>query len=174
MRQGHSHPRLQQRLSRSHESWVYGSGAVLALTGIGWLICHYLLRAPGPAPQPLEVWWLRLHGAALIAFLTVLGTLLPAHVVYGWRHRMNLGTGIPVLVVMGFLTLTGYGLYYLVDDDWRSWTGIAHWVVGLLATVLLALHAVRGKQTTRARLHSGRHESRLRPHSHHPGHRPPL
>jgi hypothetical protein len=168
------HPRLQQRLSQSHELWVYASGGLLALSGIGWLVCHYLLRAPGPGPQPLEVWWLRVHGAALLAFLAVLGTLLPAHVVYGWRHRMNLGTGIPVLVVMGLLTLTGYGLYYLVDDGWRSWTSTVHWSVGLLAVALLGLHAIRGKRASRARLHSSRHENRARSSSHHPGHRPPV
>ena len=166
------HPRLQQRLSRAHEQWVYLSGGALALTGIGWLVCHFLLRAPGPAPHPLEVWWLRLHGAALLAFLVVVGTLLPAHVVYGWRHRMNLGTGIPVLIVMALLTLTGYGLYYLVDDDWRSWASILHWSVGLLAVALLTLHALRGKHGSRARLHAARHEVRARPPSHHPGHRP--
>jgi hypothetical protein len=167
------HPRLQQRLSRSHELWVYASGGVLAASGIGWLLCHFLLRGPGPGPHPLEVWWLRLHGAALLAFLAVIGTLLPAHVVYGWRHRMNLGTGIPVLGVMGLLTLTGYGLYYLVADDWRSWTSTVHWVVGLLAIALVGLHAIRGKQASRARLHSARHEGRARRPAHHPGHRPP-
>lgn len=151
MRQIHPHhPRLQQRLSRTHELWVYGSGGVLALSGIGWLLCHYLLRAAGPGPQPLEVWWLRLHGAALLAFLVVAGTLLPVHVVYGWRQRMNRGTGIPVLAMVAVLILTGYGLYYLVDEDWRAWTSIVHWAIGLLATALLGLHALRGKQGSRA------------------------
>jgi hypothetical protein len=150
MRPAHPrHPQLQQRLSRSHELWVYTSGGLLALSGIGWLVCHFVLRAPAPGPHPLEVWWLRLHGAALLAFLTVLGTLLPAHVVYGWRHRVNLGTGIPVLGMMGLLTLTGYGLYYLVDDDWRSLSSYVHWIAGLLAVALLGLHALRGKRVAR-------------------------
>ena len=153
--------------------WVYGSGGMLALSGIGWLICHYLLRAPGPGPQPLEVWWLRLHGAALLAFLVVLGTLLPAHVIYGWRHRLNLGTGIPLLVVVAALTLTGYGLYSPVADDWRAWTSIVHWAVGLGATALLGLHAIRGKQSSRARLKGARHEGGSRRPAPHPGHRPP-
>lgn len=173
MRQGHSHPRLQQRLSRRHEFWVYGTGGALALSGLGWLICHDLLRAPGPGPHPLEVWWLRMHGAALLGFLPLLGTLLPAHVRYGWRHRMNLTTGIPVLVVVGILTLTGYGLYYLVDDAWRSTTSILHWVVGLLAIALLVLHVIRGKRSARARPHAEHHVSRARPPPH-PGHRPPI
>jgi hypothetical protein len=174
MRQGlPHHPRLQQRLSTTHEWWVYLTGGATALSGIGWLICHFLLRAPGPAPQPLEPWCMRLHGAALLAFLVVLGTVLPAHVVYGWRHRLNRGTGIPVLVLAGFLTLSGYGLYYLVDEDWRSWTSTLHWILGLGAVALVALHVVRGKQASRARLHSQRHANRNRAPTQHTGHRPP-
>ena len=146
---------------------------MLALSGIGWLICHFLLRHPGFGPHPLEVWWLRLHGAALVAFLIVVGTVMPVHVVYGWRHRMNRATGIPVLAVAGLLALSGYGLYYLVDDRWRAWTSILHWTAGLLATALLALHAVLGKQATRARLQGGRHAGTVRSPAHHAGHRPP-
>jgi hypothetical protein len=174
MRQRHAHPRLQQRLSRPHELWIYGTGAALALSGVAWLVCHYLLRAPGSPPHPLEVWWLRLHGAALVGFLIILGTVLPAHVSYGWRLRMNRGTGIPVLAIAGLLTLSGYGLYYLADDDWRSWTSALHWIVGLAAVALVALHAVLGKRAARARLYSLRHEGRARSPTHHPGHRPPL
>jgi hypothetical protein len=142
---------VQQRLTRQHEYWVYGAGGALSLTGIGWLICHYALRSPGPGPHPLEVWWLRLHGGALVGFLIVLGSVLPTHVRYGWRHRMNLRTGISVLVVALVLALTGYGLYYLVDDDWRAWTSIGHWVGGLLGTALLAIHAALGKRGAHAR-----------------------
>jgi hypothetical protein len=173
MRQGlPHHPRLQQRLSRAHEWWVYVTGGLVALSGVAWLICHDLLRAPGPAPHPLEVWWLRLHGAALIGFLIMLGTVMPAHVVYGWRHRMNRGTGIAVLGTAGFLTLSGYGLYYLVDDDWRAWSSTLHWLAGLIAIALLGFHAVLGKRASRARLHV-HHARPTRDPSQHPGHRPP-
>lgn len=89
MRHGHPHPRLQQRLSRQHEFWVYGTGVALSLSGMGWLICHFLLRATGAGPHPLEVWWLRMHGAAVVGFLIVFGTVIPAHAVYGWRQRLN-------------------------------------------------------------------------------------
>ncbi len=41
MRPSHAHPRIQQRLSRRQELWVYGSGGAGAVTGIG--------------PHPLEV-----------------------------------------------------------------------------------------------------------------------
>jgi hypothetical protein len=171
MRQGHPHPRLQQRLSRRHELSVYGSAAVLSLSGVAWLICHYLLRAPGPAPHPAEVWWMRLHGAALLGFLVVLGTVMPAHILYGWRHRMNRGSGIPVLILATVLIVTGYGLYYLVADDWRSWTSAAHWIAGVVSIAVVTLHAILGKRESRARIHAAGHTAHTRTASNHPGRR---
>lgn len=79
-----------------------------------------------------------------------------------------------MLVVASLLAVTGYGLYYIVDDQWRSWTSTLHWIVGLLATALLTLHAVLGKQAARARLYREHHDSRMRHPGAHPGHRPPL
>jgi cation transport ATPase len=148
MARNHPHQPLQQRLSRRHELWVYATGGVLALSGIGALLCEYLLRT-GPEPHPLEVWWLRLHGAALLGFLIVFGTVLPAHARGGWLHRMNRGTGVPLLVLMGLLVLSGYGLYYLVDERWRAVTSNIHWILGLAAIGLLAAHALLGKRTAR-------------------------
>ena len=142
-------PRPQQRLGHVQERWVYAAGAALALSGLGWLVCHYLLHPPGPGPHPLEVWWLRLHGLALILFLAVLGSVLPVHVRYGWRHHMNRVSGALVLGVAGLLALSGYGLYYLVDDDLREWTSIAHWIAGLAAIILLLTHVVLGKRRRR-------------------------
>ncbi|HTV78745.1 MAG TPA: hypothetical protein VMF03_10840 [Steroidobacteraceae bacterium] len=113
------------------------------------------MKSAALGPNPLEVWWLRLHGAALVGFLIVFGTVMPAHVVYGWRHRLNRGTGIAMLLVIGILALSGYGLYYLVDDQWRSAASTLHWLVGLCAMAVVVAHAILGKQSAHARLRSG-------------------
>jgi hypothetical protein len=141
----------KQRLSFQQELWVYLVGGVLVLSGVAWLLCHYWLRAPGLAPHPLEVWWLRLHGAAMVGFLVVFGMLLPAHVKHGWRQGRNRGSGVPVIVATAFLTLTGYGLYYIVSDGLRDWVGVLHWTVGLAAVGGLGLHVALGKQQARLR-----------------------
>jgi len=141
----------KQRLSRTQEGWLYIVGGVLAFSGIGWLVCHYGLRAPGPAPHPLEVWWLRLHGAAMVGFLIVFGALLPRHVKQGWRQGLNLGSGLPLLVATALLILTGYGLYYIVSDEVRDWVSVIHWGLGLAGVATVALHAVLGRQQARLR-----------------------
>jgi hypothetical protein len=137
---------MRQRLSRRQELWVYGVGGLLALTGAAWLVCHYFLRGDSPAPNPLEVWWLRLHGAAVVGFLIIFGSVLPGHVLHGWRHHRNRVSGTTLVTVISMLASSGYGLYYIVDDDQRSWVSIIHWVVGLLSVAAIVIHAVLGKR----------------------------
>ena len=149
MRRRHGPARIQQRLSRRHELYLYLTGTLLMVSGVGWLIGHYLLRAPGGfgvGPHPSEAWWMRLHGAAVIGFLVVFGALLPGHAVQNWRQRANRYSGLAVVMVVSLLALTGYGLYYLVDDRQRAVTSALHWMVGLVACAALVLHVVLGKR----------------------------
>ena len=142
----HEYHQLKQQLSRRQARWLYLVGAALAVSGVGWLVCHYGLRAPGPAPHPLEIWCLRLHGAAMIGFLIVFGTLLPGHVKHGWRQNLNRSSGLPLVIATGLLVLTGYGLYYVVSDELRDWVGILHWITGLAGIAAVGLHAALGRQ----------------------------
>src|SRR5258705_12706580 len=133
MRRHHGHARVQHRLRRRHERFLYLTGAMLLLSGAGWLVAHYLLRAPGAfgaGPRPSEPWWMRLHGAAVIGFLVVFGALLPGHVVRNWRHRVNRYSGLAVVIAVILLALSGYGLYYLVDDRQRALARGLHWTGG--------------------------------------------
>ncbi len=148
MSRRHGPARVQQRLSRRHERSVYLTGALLLVSGAGWLVGHFLLRTPGVfgAPHPSEPWWMRLHGAAVIGFLVAFGALLPGHVVQNWRQRVNRYSGLTVVSVVGLLALTGYGLYYLVDDRQRALVSTLHWAVGLAASAALVLHVILGKR----------------------------
>ncbi len=58
------------------------------------------------------------------------------------------------------LALSGYGLYYLVDDRQRAVTSALHWVVGLTAGVALTVHVVLGKRLA-ARARERRMAARL-------------
>src|SRR5450631_2017070 len=117
------------RLSSRHERWLYVAGATLLLSGFGWLVSHYLLSGSGltaafefeGVPHPSEMWWLRLHGAAMMAFLVAFGALLPRHIVHGWRRRKNRRTGLVMLLLVAALVLSGYALYYLSSEQARPW-----------------------------------------------------
>jgi hypothetical protein len=148
-------PYVRSRLSPRHRSWLYFFAALLWLSGLGWLIAHYALRSADAftGAHASEPWWLRAHGAAVIGFLVAFGALLPGHIRRGWRQSVNRGTGVAMIILAAVLTLSGYGLYYLVGDAWRAWTSVIHWTIGLLSGGVLALHVLLGKRlVARARL----------------------
>ena len=132
------------RLSRLHRRWIYAVCATLAGSGIAWLIAHYLLSSASPfddAHHPSEPWWLRLHGAAAMAFLVVLGTILPGHAKRAWslrrnctpQVRRNIITGILMLTLVTALVSTGYALYYSGSEELRPYISTCHWIAGLVA-----------------------------------------
>lgn len=150
---GHGHT-MPLRLSRRRRYTVYGVGCTLWLSGVLWLIFHYFMQHRGEfgrTPNPLEPWWLRLHAAAAFATLWTFGLVWGAHIVTGWRTGRHRITGSVAVAVLGWLILTGYLLYYLVDDQWRSVASLGHWSVGLSLPMLLTLHIVRGRRRRVAR-----------------------
>lgn len=141
------YPKLPMRLSQRHERWIYWTAGTLFLSGLGWLIAHYFLAGPaefGARHHASEPWWMRIHGAAVMAFLVAFGSLLPGHIVRAWQARKNRRTGLLLLAMMTVLVVTGYGLYYLADEAVRPWISIVHWVGGLAVAGGLLLHVLQG------------------------------
>ena len=112
-------------------------------TGVLWLVFHYFLREPGafgPAPHPLEAWWLRLHGAFAFGALWTLGLLSASHLLSGWVSRRRRSSGASLLAVAVVLTLSGYLLYYAGSDVVRPAVAVLHWSVGLAAPLAFVWH----------------------------------
>lgn len=140
------------RLSRRHERCVYVIGGVIFVSGLGWLGDHYLFAGSaefGERHGAFEPWWLRLHGAAMMLGLIVLGSLFPGHVARAWRTGVNRRSGLVILSVAVLLTATGWALYYIGDEDTRAWTSVVHWLVGLVSGAALVVHAWLGKRKAR-------------------------
>ena len=97
-----------------------------------------------------KAWAMKIHGAAAMAILVLVGMLLTGHVRFAWRARRNRGNGSLFLSAFGVLTVTGYGLYYAGGESLRAWTSWIHLVVGLALPLLLILHIWLGKRTTPA------------------------
>jgi hypothetical protein len=148
-------PIVPMRLGKQHETWVYAIGGMLCASGLGWLIAHYFFADGGQfgdGNQVSEPWWLRIHGAAAMGFLIVLGSLLPGHIARAWQLKKNLRTGIFMLLCIALLVLTGYALYYASSETLRPWISAGHWIIGIAATVGLPVHVWLGK-----RRHARRH-----------------
>lgn len=164
----HGHYALAPR----HQRIVVATSLFLALTGALWLIGHYFLAHAdefGASRHPIEGWALSLHGAAAMAFLVVLGSVLPVHARRAWHAGLNHASGLTVLGLALCLVLTGYGLYYAGSDSLRPWLSVGHWLIGLIGVPTLWLHAILGRRAA-ARLHA-RLSARRGEHRHHPRHR---
>jgi hypothetical protein len=145
------------RLSRHHRQWIYIVGGTLVGSGIAWLAAHYLV-GPGEFGERnvSEPWCMRIHGAAVMAFLVVLGTILPGHVTRAWSLRnkcvqsvrRSIVTGILMLSLVAGLALTGYALYYSGSEELRPYISTGHWILGLAAAAGFYQHR-------RARLQRG-------------------
>lgn len=136
------------KLSRYHEWAVYTTVALVFFSGAAWAWLHHFGHRIGEFGQtghPLELWMQKLHGAAAMLALVLLGTLLPSHIQRAWRARRNLRTGISLFVIFAFLIGTGYALYYSGNECFRAWMSWSHLWVGLALPLIVALHVWRGK-----------------------------
>lgn len=90
---------------------------------------------------------------ALLAFgmLTVLGALTPMHMRAGWRRRKNHGTGLLLVGAFVVLALSALGIYYIADESLGVIVGLTHTLVGLLVTVPIGVHALKGRQINAGR-----------------------
>lgn len=148
----HGHERL--RLPGWVRWWVYLGGALSALSGSAWLLLHHFVRREGefgPEPSALEHPSLVLHGVSGLMLLWVLGLVWLPHVRRGWSKRQHRWVGGTMAALMLWLALSAAGLYYLGDESWRGWVGIAHWTLGLFAAIWLPVHIWIGRR----RIHRG-------------------
>ena len=135
------------RLKPFHRRLLYGVVALLFFTGAAWAYWNDLVSSPGDFETSAKAWAMKVHGAAAMAILVLIGMLLTGHVRSAWRARRNRGNGSVFLGAFGLLTVTGYGLYYAGGENLRAWTSWIHLAVGLVLPVLLVLHIWLGKRT---------------------------
>jgi hypothetical protein len=151
------HPRPDSiRLKRSQIYFLYAVLALLFLSGVAWAYWNYL-RPPADFEIGAKSWAMRIHGAAAMAILVLIGMLLNGHVRFAWRACRNRANGSIFLSAFAVLTITGYGLYYAGGETLRASTSWIHLAVGLALPILLLIHILLGRRT--------RHSGQLRPGS---------
>lgn len=140
------------RLEATHRRAIYWTLCALWISGVLWLIFHYWLPTEGtfgPAPHPLEQWWLRLHGLAAMVTLVAIGSVLPNHVRNGWRRGGNRASAM-VFGLMGvWLVATGYALYYLAGMLSETWLSLLHWLPGVAIALVFWAHVRHGRARSR-------------------------
>jgi len=124
--------------------------ALLFFSGAAWAYWNDLVPLPGDFEMRAKAWAMKIHGAAAMAILVLVGMLLTGHVRFAWRVRRNRGNGSLFLATFGLLTVTGYALYYAGGETLRAWASWIHLAAGLALPLLLILHIWLGKRTRSA------------------------
>ena len=142
------------RLARWQIMLLTISGGLLWLSGAAWLLLHYYGKTSGefgPQANPLEPWLLRLHGLALIPALLGFGGLFVVHMPRGWGTvvQRNIGVGLTALIAV--LIVSGYLLYYVGAEAFRSWASVIHWGIGIAVPAIFIWHYVHGQNKRRPR-----------------------
>ena len=137
------------KLTLRHKVWLHATTALLYLTGAVWTWSHYLRAGAEEfgGRSAVEPWMMKLHGAAAMGILVILGTLLPNHVRFAWHARRNRPNGVLLIAVLVFLIASGYGLYYFGDEHLRSWTSWSHLALGLALPAVIVLHIWSGRRS---------------------------
>jgi hypothetical protein len=133
-------------LKRLQRYFLYTVLILLFLSGVAWAYWNYL-RSPGDFETSAKAWTLKIHGAAAMAILVLVGMLLTGHVRFAWRARRNRANGSIFLSAFAVLTITGYGLYYAGGERLRAWTSWIHLAFGLALPILLLIHIFQGRRT---------------------------
>jgi magnesium-transporting ATPase (P-type) len=142
----HTRPELI-RLKRLQRYFLYAVLALLFLSGVAWSYWDYVVASPGDFEMTAKARAMKIHGAAAMAILVLVGMLLTGHVRFAWRLRRNRANGSLFLGAFGILTITGYGLYYAGGETLRAWTSWIHLGVGLALPLFLILHIWLGRRT---------------------------
>lgn len=137
------------RLSQRRRWTVYGVFAVLAVTGVVWLVLHFL--GDGSEGGTLALAWsMKLHGAAAMMGLYLLGMLWGPHIRNAWVRRRNRTAGAVFGALTAVLVMTGYALYYVNGELLRQAAEILHWVAGVVVCIALWVHIVIGRRNRKA------------------------
>ena len=130
-------------LSPRRKLLLYAATGLLWVTGVIYIGVQYSSQGAyeiTPVGHWVQSVSMKIHGAVAMIFLMIFGGLLLDHVPTGWRKNEKRITGVWQVVVCSLLILTGWGLYYLGNEEWRSRTRWLHVAVGLFLPLLILVH----------------------------------
>jgi hypothetical protein len=138
-----SHTHAPRPMSRRVRSTVMIVSAALWLSGMIWMLLHYFFQVTtefGNTPSTWEPFTIRIHGILALLAVFMLGWIGGTHVTIRWRQVRTHVHGLILLITCIVLTLSGYALYYVVDDAPRHVVGVTHEIIGALVIVIALIH----------------------------------
>jgi hypothetical protein len=140
----HHRPRKAVRPGSRQRQIMYAGTLLLLMSGLLWLLAHYALPLPEDAARhPAEPWAMRIHGAATLFGVAMLGSIWTTHVMPAWQRGSHRLSGGLLFGLWLLLALSGYGLYYLADEGQRGLASGLHIALGLALPAGLAIHVLQ-------------------------------
>lgn len=139
--------------------------AALWLSGVAWLLLHYVWATPGEfgvIRHPLEAPILLVHGVIAMVALFLLGWFAGRHAGAASSGR-RVASGWWLTVMTAVLVVAGCAQLFLTNAEWQSATAIVHEVTGVALLLPVLLHgwgasaASRGHDRDRSRAHGAPH-----------------
>lgn len=139
--------RQKVTLARSRRAWVFAVFGGLFATGLIWLAVRPADDGLAEGSGRLAAAMLRLHGAAAMVALVLLGVLWVEHLRPAWRAGRNRRSGGALAGACVLLAVSGYGLYYAGGETLRLWISRGHGWLGVALPAVIALHVWRGRKS---------------------------
>lgn len=109
---------------------------LLWLTGLVWISLQ-LMGSPEAFIRP---YLLTLHGLLIAPLFIGLGGLWAAHMPKGWKPEKKRASGLSLIFLLGFLSISGLLLYYLGSIYLKDLAGLIHSILGLILVPLVFWH----------------------------------
>jgi uncharacterized membrane protein len=145
-------------MARRQRAWIHSILGVLWLSGILWLLLDQYFAESGEfgvTPHPLEAPLLLLHGILAVVSMYLFGWVAARHVSRWWAAGRRRLSGGVLTAVLAALSISGFALFFLVDDASRHAATLIHDALGLTAVIFAVQHWFFRKQLDRG----GRKES---------------
>jgi hypothetical protein len=133
------------RLSQQISAALLATLAALWLSGVGWLLVHYLYAQPGEfglVRHPLETPLLTVHGVLALLGLFLLGWFAGRHAsaAAGLRRRAS---GWALTLWLAALVIAGGAQFFLASDIWQARATLLHEILGASLILPVLAHSWR-------------------------------
>ncbi len=133
------------RLGKWHRRLVIAALGLVGASGVLWFVLHDVMdRAPDDLLHGLLV----THGVTAYVSAVAFGSILPLHVVGGWRYRRHLVSGVAAVLVLALLIGSALLLYY-GGEEIQAWARLVHIATGFGALLATPTHIMLGRRLRR-------------------------